>query len=45
VKGGHAIAEPTGEVVGAVNRGNVPTELVIFYVAPPQTPFIEEVER
>ncbi len=45
VKAGHAIAEPTGEIIRAVNRGPVPTKLVIFYVAPPGTPFLEEVRR
>jgi len=45
VKAGHAIAEPTGKVIRAVNRGTVPTKLVIFYVAPPRTPFLEEVRR
>src|SRR2546425_4060205 len=44
VKAGHAIAEPTGEVIRAVNRGDVPTKLVILYVAPPRTPFLEEEE-
>ena len=34
VKAGHAIAEPTGEAVRAVNRGDVPTKLVILYVGP-----------
>jgi hypothetical protein len=45
MKAGHAIAEPIGEVIRAVNRGNAPSRLVIFYVAPPQTPFLEEVHR
>jgi quercetin dioxygenase-like cupin family protein len=45
VRTGHAIAEPTGEVIRAVNRGTVPAKLVIFYVAPPRTPFLEEVRR
>ncbi len=45
VKAGHAIAEPTCEIIRAVNRGPVPTKLVIFYVAPPLTPFLEEVRR
>ncbi len=45
VKADHAIAEPTGKVIRAVNGGTVPTKLVIFYVAPPRTPFLEEVRR
>lgn len=67
LEAGHAIAEPTREVipapgsgavfvelppagfeldsVRAVNRGTVPTKLVIFYVAPPGTPFLEEAQR
>jgi hypothetical protein len=45
VTAGHAIAEPTGEVIRAINRGTVPTKLVIFYVAPPGMPFLEEVRR
>ena len=46
VNAGRAIAEPTGEVIRAVNRGTVPTKLVIFYVAPPRrTPFLEDPAR
>ena len=45
VRAGHAIAEPTGEVIRAINHGTVPTKLVIFYVAPPRTPFLEEARR
>jgi hypothetical protein len=68
VEAGHAIAEPTREVIpapgsgavfvelppagfelgggfGSCRRGTVPTKLVIFYVAPPGTPFLEEVQR
>jgi quercetin dioxygenase-like cupin family protein len=45
VKAGQAIAEPTGEVIRAVNRGTVPTKVVIFYVGAPRMPFLEEIRR